>query len=566
MNKNSGLFAHELGTTGSTLGDGVAVSIGGDKAYTDHKTIVIPGFDMNGEVSEETQRAMRGYVDHEAGHCRYTPEDLMQRAHDKGGMPLKEMTNAIEDLREERLVMQDFPGAKKNLEAVVNVTAREAANAMEAGGNVDMRDVGYGLTLLGRLRAGYDCPEAQRAYDCLTDETKEACERWVDEAMSCETADEVLDVAERVLADTWPGDDDDKEEDEQGKWEAKQAVAVPEVEGDDGSAYVPDKRWDKHFVLERQEDFLLLPDDHHLSHTADFSRGWEGKVPDCVDRAKWGKIKRKLRNMVGPMLGRVQAALMTETESVWQGGYTSGRLDSRRLVAAVAGQETVWRRKTGGMDLDTAVLLLVDCSGSMKEDHKIEQAAETAIVLSAVCDRANVPNAVVGFDSLNFERAAALRGSYRDWDEDRHDFRGQRDPAYTYQFKGFDTPSERSWFGLTSLSRMAFAENADADAIISAEAMLRRRQERRKVLIVLSDGMPASNRDGRLHDATKAAVKRLEMDPAFSVFGIGLQDSSVSNYYRDYAVLKDLAELPRTVTGELCKALIGRNVVARKAA
>lgn len=71
--KNAGLFAHELTQTGSTFGHGVSVSIGGDRAYTDHETIVVPGFDTDAEVSTETARAMRGYIDHEAAHIRHTP-------------------------------------------------------------------------------------------------------------------------------------------------------------------------------------------------------------------------------------------------------------------------------------------------------------------------------------------------------------------------------------------------------------------------------------------------------------------------------------------------------------
>jgi len=75
--KNAGVFAHELMATGTVFGDGVEVRIGGDKAYTDHKVIQLPGFDMTAEVSQSSARALRGYVDHEAAHVDVTPTDMM---------------------------------------------------------------------------------------------------------------------------------------------------------------------------------------------------------------------------------------------------------------------------------------------------------------------------------------------------------------------------------------------------------------------------------------------------------------------------------------------------------
>ena len=49
--KNAGVFAHELMSTGTVFGDGVEVRIGGEDAYIDHKTIQLPGFEVNAEVS-----------------------------------------------------------------------------------------------------------------------------------------------------------------------------------------------------------------------------------------------------------------------------------------------------------------------------------------------------------------------------------------------------------------------------------------------------------------------------------------------------------------------------------
>ena len=606
--KNAGVFAHELMSTGTVFGDGVEVRIGGESAYTDHKIIQLPGFDMTAEVSQSTARAMRGYVDHEAAHIDVTPPDMMQRAFDAGEEPLKRMVNAIEDLRIEKLRFRKYPGAKKNIEATLEATAGATVGRMMLGEASDVRDTDYGLSLLGRLRAGYNSPKAQQSYDMLHEDAKALCEEFVDEAMACETPEQVEDLAGRVLARVGAGhkegeDQDDGEPDiEEGKnvvagkscedgdegdesddtgepkaasgqqgagddsvsggkgaakvdsWKPKEAIAMPEdapiADGDrkthDG--VVVDMSADCHQVLETKADFETA-----LGNIRHYYRSFEDSGTDL--RADWGRSKRKLRKLAGPMLGRVQAALMTETESVWRGGYKSGRLDQRRLVQAATGSETVWRQREDGRDLDNAVMLLVDMSGSMNGGNKMKMAGQAALTLAMVCEKAGVPACVMGFDAYDTLRRDTAAGA--------------REPSNTYVFKRFSTPLEKAWYGMSVLPRAPMCNNADADAIIKAEQMLFERQERTKTLIVLSDGSPACYGRHYAHQYfkyTRKTIERIEKRPDWNVFGIGILDDSVEHLYRDFEVLWNLDELPRAVTDKLCRSLLNKPLALKRAA
>lgn len=618
--KNAGVFAHELMSTGTVFGDGVEVRIGGEDAYTDHKTIQLPGFDMNAEVSQSTARAMRGYVDHEAAHIDVTPPDMMERAHSAGGQSLKRMVNAIEDLRIEKLRFRKYPGAKKNIEATLEATAGATVGRMMLGEASDVRDTDYGLSLLGRLRSGYHSPKAQQAYDMLDDEAKALCEEFVDEAMACETPDQVEALSARVLArvgakheDDEPDDEEDKravagkpcedgedgesdepnddeptdgdepndgEGDDAGKakvrddqqeagddstsggkgaakvddWKPKEAIAMPEdapiADGDrkTHSGVVVDLSGDCHQVLETKADFETA-----LGNIKHYHRNFEDSETDL--RAAWGRSKRKLRKLAGPMLGRVQAALMTETETVWRGGYKAGRLDQRRLVQAAMGSETVWRQREDGRDLDNAVMLLVDMSGSMNGGGKMKMAGQAALTLAMVCEKAGVPACVMGFDAYDTLR--------------RNTAAGAREPNNTYVFKRFSTPLEKAWYGMSVLPSAPMYNNADADAIIKAEQMLFERQERTKTLIVLSDGSPACYGSHYSHQYTKytrKTIERIEKRPDWNVFGIGILDDSVEHLYRDFEVLWTLDELPRAVTDKLCRSLLNKPLALNRAA
>ena len=62
---------------------------------------------------------------------------------------------------------------------------------------------------------------------------------------------------------------------------------------------------------------------------------------------------------------------------------------------------------------------------------------------------------------------------------------------------------------------------------------------------MLSDGAPMSCGDDKLWQATKDQAARLDADPAFDVFGIGIGDDAVRDFYREHVVLRDINELPR---------------------
>lgn len=613
--KNAGVFAHELMSTGTVFGDGVEVRIGGENAYTDHKIIQLPGFDMTAEVSQSTARAMRGYVDHEAAHIDVTPPDMMERAHNAGGQSLKRMVNAIEDLRIEKLRFRKYPGAKKNIEATLEATAGATVGRMLLGETSDVRDTDYGLSLLGRLRSGYHSPKAQQAYDMLHEDAKALCEEFVDEAMACETAEQVEALSARVLARVGAKHDDDDDGDDgdqpaaksveaegdgddsdngkgdvtddeadggtagdgqcngegdssegeqdargwgaegppvtSGEWRPKEAIALPEDApiaevGTANSGVRVDLSLDTHSLLETPEDWAASPNWKARS----FAQYRLCDLPAV--KKKWGKAKRKLRKLAGPMLGRMQAALMTETETVWRGGYKAGRLDQRRLVQAATGSDTVWRQREDGRDLDNAVLLLVDLSGSM-EGEPLQLAAQAARTLAMVCEKAGVPACVMGFEAQD------TTGTWR---------YQSREPSNTYVFKGFNTPTEKAWAGLTLMAECDMACNADADAIIKAAHLLDQRQERTKTLIVLSDGYPAVHGvEMRDYNAfTRDTIARLERRADFNVFGVGIASDSVAEFYSAYEVLHDINELPRAVTDKLCRSLLNKPLALKRAA
>ena len=97
---------------------GVKVVIGGNRACTDGQTICLPALPPDADPSLAI--LANGYIDHEAAHVRYTDFGI-EKPTGLTGL----ITNALEDVRIERLLGECFPGCRHNLAELVAVLEAE---------------------------------------------------------------------------------------------------------------------------------------------------------------------------------------------------------------------------------------------------------------------------------------------------------------------------------------------------------------------------------------------------------------------------------------------------------
>jgi hypothetical protein len=91
---------------------GIKVSVGGDKAYTNGKSIYLPAYDGN---DPDYQDYAWGLLAHEAAHIRYSDFSI-----DFGKSVLRRrLSGAIEDVRIEHELMKDYPGTRLTLRTVI---------------------------------------------------------------------------------------------------------------------------------------------------------------------------------------------------------------------------------------------------------------------------------------------------------------------------------------------------------------------------------------------------------------------------------------------------------------
>lgn len=287
-----------------------------------------------------------------------------------------------------------------------------------------------------------------------------------------------------------------------------------------------------------------------------FSTDW-----DVIEPAPKAKNEASIVSMVNatqPMIASIQKglerAMASRARKTWNPGQRRGRISAGSLFRTAVGDDRVFRQRYETHAKTTAISLVVDCSGSMS-GSKIRTAGMAAYALSATLERLKLKHEVIGFTtrvSRAMSTAIHAEGMGLRY--------ARLEALYMPVFKGFGDRLD-----VDARSRMAhliegpewLRENVDGESIKLAAHRLVAQNSERHIMIVLSDGNPACSGDyGALTRHLRESVKSLDGAKTLEVVGIGIEDHSVSSFYKKHVVLTDLEELPTTVVSQLAKILL----------
>lgn len=287
-----------------------------------------------------------------------------------------------------------------------------------------------------------------------------------------------------------------------------------------------------------------------------FSTEWDKIVPAPLARndSSITKMVDKTQHMIAGIQKQLERAMAAKDRKTWNPGLRRGRVAPGALFKTAVGDDRVFRQRYETRAKNTAVSLLVDCSGSMSWSGRIAIAGTAAYALSSTLERLRIRHEVIGFTTKKSNamtsamNAEGLGISYN-----------RSQALYMPVFKSFDGRLD-----VEARSRIAHLtehpdwlnENVDGECVQIAGHRLRTQRAERHILIVLSDGMPACpGGGGALNPHLKKTVKDLE-GKGVEVVGIGIETDAVKSFYSRHIVLRDLEELPTTVVGQLTKLLL----------
>ena len=244
-----------------------------------------------------------------------------------------------------------------------------------------------------------------------------------------------------------------------------------------------------------------------------------------------GFSKRKVNDAITsnakPLANKLRIKLQTQSKGRYEYGQKRGKLHNgslhKLMTDNTAASERIFRTHKVSDVTDTAVSLLVDCSGSMFM-RKFELACVAAGALAEALKPLHIAYNVLGFTNHYHGDNPII------WNFSKF---GENVPLPTL-VERFDTASNCLW------------ENTDGDALVYAYHMLAQRKEHRKVLLVMSDGGPSGRGFAGDIIAYTHKVAKL-IDSKCDLYGIGIMDSNVKKYYRNNVVVNDPDELAHNV-------------------
>ena len=235
---------------------------------------------------------------------------------------------------------------------------------------------------------------------------------------------------------------------------------------------------------------------------------------------------------------KVRRMLQIRTRDRFEYGVKRGKLDQSRLARitlkdAHGFNERVFKRKIVNDALDTAVTVLLDCSGSMG-GTKWTHAVQAGVLLNhTIANALNIPLELLAF--TDNEQGTVL-----------------------YEIKPFHRLRTSDDEVLSRLAKAGgfMSANADGEAILLAYDRLVRRREKRKLLIVVSDGEPAATRGGDIGTFTKEVVKEIEQGKRVEIYGLGILSNSVRRYYTQNSVVSNAQDLEPALLQLIDKKLV----------
>lgn len=210
-------------------------------------------------------------------------------------------------------------------------------------------------------------------------------------------------------------------------------------------------------------------------------------------------------------------------------GVKKGKLDQSRLsrlcFKAPGFSERIFKNKIENKMLDAAITVLVDMSGSMSGDKAFYALASTLLV-NEVCSTLNIPVEILGFtDGATFEGFAPVMFVYKNFNNLK-----------------IDQDHLKNYFALSSNHMVG---NPDGENILWAHDRLIKRKEKKKILVVMSDGSPAASSGGSdISGFTKKVIKEIEKSKDVDIYGLGLCSDSVEYYYQSHSVVREPNQIP----------------------
>lgn len=550
-----------------SLNYNVDVDISGSNAMTYQKqdpytgkasySITIPTVDV---LDKQHMRMVRGYLDHEAGHVRFTDFTLLESLRDDPAYVMS-LINIAEDIYVEREMGKRYVGCEKNLRWLSKhlftenydkpnlVHLRKLRNNLELHFQLFVMHVMNYTLYYMRAKLVADLspfiPSEQQAVECLapglTKNLVPIMEKWfpilTSTYASCQFSKEMYEAIKQYIKRPYAGHDSagtnpfKKSMQDKVKNYANTPKQIAEEMKDmlEEAAEFSFRKWADGWQQSTFTDIgksagaeLKIMHDKFIGMFEDKSSRTflTHSVPPLSLYTKGDKIPSNFVTKAMSITAQLDAQLSGLMQSIVlnRGGHTSrGKLDPRKVYRLNVNNPRVFYRKEERLKFNAQVVILADCSGSMQGQREMMASISTYALARSLRKIPGIRTDVYYYSAVTFERALS-----------------QSDH-------------------ISRFSRMqASGGTPTGSAVENALSFFNYWDDSRKIILLITDGEAQDMKYLRyvLQVASRNNVE---------VFGVGIDCNSieeVSEQIKDCKVIKHIRELPAAMFAMLRKALV----------
>ena len=259
--------------------------------------------------------------------------------------------------------------------------------------------------------------------------------------------------------------------------------------------------------------------------------------------------------LIAKIANRLQRKLLAQQNRQWEFNMEEGFLDTSRLAKIIANPKNIlsFKKEKEIEFKDTIVTLLIDNSGSMR-GRPITVAALCSDILARTLERCLIKTEILGFTTKAWKGGE----SREEWiKKGKTSNPGRLNDLRHIIYKAGDAPWRRTKKNLGLLLREGILkENVDGEALHWAYNRLEYRPEKRKILIVISDGAPVDdstlsvNPGNYLEKNLRDIILKIENKSNVELIAIGI-GHDVSRYYAKAVTIMDVDQLGEVLLQEL---------------
>ena len=312
------------------------------------------------------------------------------------------------------------------------------------------------------------------------------------------------------------------------------------------------------------EYFPKIENNNFIEEYKSFTKDYDEVINanELCDQKELEKLRYNLDKQVFSFLplitkiaNRLQRKLLAQQNRNWDFNMEEGYLDTSRLSRIIANPQNKlsYKQEKEVEFKDTVVSLLIDNSGSMR-GRPITVAALCSDILAKTLERCLIKTEILGFTTKAWKGGSSREKWIKDGKPSNP---GRLNDLRHIVYKSADSPSRRSKQNLGLLLREGILkENIDGEALVWANNRLKNRQEKRKILIVISDGAPVDdstlsvNPGNYLERNLRDVINQIEGKKEIELVAIGI-GHDVSRYYSKAITIMDVDQLGEVLLNEL---------------